>query len=237
LTDDGAVFLERARHILEAIEAAESELSQRSTKPRGKLRVGLPLVGDPFLATLGRFKQAYPEVNLDVEFSDRPVDVVEEGFDVVVRSGEVRDSRLTGRTLGDFVMMLAASPRYLVACGALRSPDDLSMHSCIRFRFPSTGKLQQWPVGNDMKENPPEIPQSLICNNLEARVSFALAGLGIAYLPDFAIKDKLKTGELVRVLPQCEEAGHFRILWPSGRQPSPKLRAFVDFMTAQLFPG
>lgn len=236
LTAEGALFLERCRRILAEIEAAEAELSQTVLAPRGRLKVSLPLVGEPFLPVMANFKKAYPEVDLDLTFSDRRVDVVEEGYDAVVRSGDTPDSRLTSRRLGSYRMILVGSPEYFAERGVPQHPNELTQHSCIQFRFPNTGKLQSWPLSLSDVDNDLLLPTSMVCNNLEARICFAVQGIGIAYLPDFAIMEWLECGKLVAVLEDCSQAGVFQIMWPSGRHPAPKLRVFIDFLNQHLFP-
>lgn len=235
LTAEGELFLERSRRILLEIEEAEAELSQVSQAPRGRLKVSLPLVGHPFLPVLADFKKDYPDVELDLSFTDRRVDVVEEGYDAVLRSGEAPDSRLSSRLVGDYRMIVVAAPAYLACRGTPGQPSDLAAHSCILFRFPNTGKLQRWPLRQDGVELDIQLPAAMICNNLEARVCFARQGIGLAYLPDFAIREWLESGELVQVLHDCTERGSFRMMWPSSRHPSPKLRVFIDFLKARLF--
>nr|WP_314528038.1 LysR family transcriptional regulator [uncultured Pseudomonas sp.] len=235
LTAEGELFLERSRRILLEIEEAEAELSQVSQAPRGRLKVSLPLVGHPFLPVLADFKKDYPDVELDLSFTDRRVDVVEEGYDAVLRSGEAPDSRLSSRLVGDYRMIVVAAPAYLASRGTPGHPSDLAAHSCILFRFPNTGKLQRWPLRQDGVELDMQLPAAMICNNLEARVCFARQGIGLAYLPDFAIREWLESGELVQVLHDCTERGSFRMMWPSSRHPSPKLRVFIDFLKARLF--
>ena len=109
LTSEGTVFLERCRRILGEIEAAELELSNSKSAPQGRLRVSLPLVGCLLNPVLAAFARAYPLVELDLDFSDRRVDVIEEGYDAVVRAGESADSRLMSRQLGQFQLQLVAS--------------------------------------------------------------------------------------------------------------------------------
>ncbi|WP_144140359.1 LysR family transcriptional regulator [Paraburkholderia sp. BCC1884] len=235
LTAEGALFLERGRRILGEIEAAQVELSQRNLRPRGRLRVSLPLVTEPFLSVMGQFKQAFPDVDLDLEFTDRRVDVIDEGFDVVIRSGDAPDSRLTARRLGAFSMLLVASPDYLARCGTPQKVNDLTRHACIQFRFPNTGKLQVWPLDENEVGTDFQLSTAIVCNNLAARISFALQGLGIAYLPDFAIRQHLDAGQLVHVLPSCSEAGTtFHLMWPSGKHFAPRLRVFIDFLCERL---
>jgi DNA-binding transcriptional LysR family regulator len=237
LTAEGSMFLDRSRRILAEIEAAEAELSRTTLAPRGRLRVSLPIAGEPFLPVLAEFKKAYPEVDLDLDFTDRRVDVIEEGFDAVVRSGEVNDSRLTTRGLGTFQMLLVGAPGYFAERGVPKHPRDLVRHSCIQFRYPNSGKLQAWPFRPEESGADLHLPTSMVCNNLEARICFAARGLGIAYLPDFAIRDGLAEGKLITVLHDyTDTGGTFRIMWPGGKQPAPKLRAFIDFLSERLFP-
>ena len=237
LTAEGSLFLERSRRVLAEIEAAELELSSRSGTPRGRLRVGLPLVSTLVLPGLSAFMAACPEVQLDLDFSDRLVDVIEEGFDAVVRTGEPHDSRLSSRELGVFSQRLVASPGYLAQRGVPAHPSELVTHACLHFRFPNTGKLEAWPLRWAEGETAPELPVSMVCNNIETRLSFALDGRGIACLPDFAVAEALAAGRLRTVL-DAHLATHtvtFRVLWPSGRHLSPKLRAFIDFLSSQVF--
>ncbi|CAB5717724.1 D-malate degradation protein R [Delftia tsuruhatensis] len=243
LTAEGLLFLERSRRILAEIEAAQLELSQATATPRGRLRVSLPLVSSLVLPVLGEFMREYPEIELDLDFSDRLVDVIEEGFDAVVRSGEPADSRLTARRLGQFRMMPVASPAYLQRRGVPQAPADLLAHSCLHYRFPHSGKLEEW-VGADAHGRtdgqglPLALPVSMVCNNIETRLCFALQGLGIAYLPDFAVRQALAEGLLQTVL--AGQMGHvntFHVLWPAGRHLAPKVRALVDFLCERVFPG
>jgi len=237
LTAEGTLFLERSRRILAEIEAAELELSQAAAAPRGRLRVSLPLVSSLVLPVLGEFMRQFPAIELDLDFTDRMVDVIEEGFDAVVRTGELVDSRLTARRLGAFQMLLVASPEYLQQHGVPRQPADLASHACLHYRYPNTGKLEIWPLRMDAGAPELRLPTSMICNNIETRVCFALQGLGIACLPDFAIRDLLAEGRLCTVLdPYVERSGDFRVLWPNSRYTAPKLRVFVDFLSERVFP-
>lgn len=178
LTAEGSLFLERSRRILAEIEATELELSQSRETPRGRLRVSLPLVSGLVLPTLADFMQAYPDIELDLDFSDRVVDVVDEGFDVVLRTGQPVDSRLSMRELGEFQLKLVGSPAYFARHGTPRCPEDLLRHTCLHYRFPNTGRLEEWPLRRADGEAPPQIPVSMVCNNIETRVCFRLpAGL------------------------------------------------------------
>lgn len=236
LTAEGILFLERSRRILAEIEAAEMELSQASKSPKGRLRVSLPLVSSLVLPVLGDFMQEYPEIELDLDFTDRLVDVIEEGFDAVVRTGIPTDSRLKALKLGTFRQLLVASPAYLTQRGTPIVPADLLEHSCLHYRFSHSGKLEKWPLKTTENEPDLQLPISMICNNIETRLCFALKGRGIACLPDFSIKELLSTNQLVQVLPEfIDRTGVFNVLWPANKHPSPKVRAFVNFLSERMF--
>lgn len=238
LTAEGTLFLLRSRRILAEVEAAELELSLATTVPRGRLRVSLPLVSSLVLPVLSEFMGTYPDIELDLDFTDRLVDVIEEGFDAVVRTGNPADSRLSARHLGNFRSMLFASPDYLEKHGIPEVPADLMTHICLHFRSPNSGKLDVWPICCDAFAAPIQLPISMICNNIETRVCFALNGRGIAFLPDYSVKAYLDEGRLRPVLTNhVQRTGSLHVLWPASKHPSPKVRAFVDFLRARVFPA
>ncbi|HGM6832217.1 TPA: LysR family transcriptional regulator [Serratia marcescens] len=236
LTPEGALFLERCRRILSEVKEAEAELLQTRGTPQGKLRISLPSLGTLFMPKLGDFKRRYPEIELDIDYSDRLVDVIEEGFDAVIRSGTPSDSRLVARRLGTCRKVFVGAPGYFSKAGMPSKPEDLTSHARLHYRFPSTGKLDVWPLG-DKTEMIPERPASMVTNTLDPQVYFAEQGLGIAYLPEIAVRRQLKQGSLVTVLDEYDRENMvFHVLWPSGRHLSVKIRLFVDFVTSHLFP-
>ena len=237
LTAEGHLLLERSRRILAEIEAAQQELTQAAEHPTGRLRLSLPLVGSLVLPVLGDFMRQYPEIQLDLEFTDRMVDVIAEGYDAVLRIGPPADSRLSARKLGQFRTVVVASPDYLARYGEPQSPADLSHHACLQYRFPSSGKLERWVMRGNDAENELVLPKTMVCNNIETRVCFALRGLGIAWLPDFAIREALEEGALREVLTRyASHTGVVHLLWPASKYPSPKLRVLFDFLSARVFP-
>lgn len=237
LTEEGRQFYERCRPLLDELAEAEAVLTDSMQAPRGRLRVSLPNAGYRFLLpVLGEFRERYPEVELDLDFNDQLVDVIDGGFDLVIRSGDMPDSRLRARRLGPFCFMLAASPDYLARRGEPRAPADLESHDCIHFRFANSGKVQEWSLRLEPGEAPPHLPAALVCNNSEAAVLAALHGWGIVYSVDFLVREHLASGRLRRVLPGFEaQRGQFWALWPAHRHMSPKLRVFLDFIDEHLF--
>lgn len=200
LTAEGAVFLERGRRILGEIEAAEHEFALAQNAPRGRLRVSLPLAGMLMMPTLCAFMLAYPEIELDLDFTDRLVDVIDEGCDAVVRAGEVSDSRLMTRMLGVFRLILVGSPDYFSLRGSPQKPEDLEKHACLHHRFATNGKLERWPLIRRGKGSDIDLPTTAVANTIEPLINMAERGFGIACLPDFSIRRQLKEGGLVAVL-------------------------------------
>jgi DNA-binding transcriptional LysR family regulator len=177
LTAEGALFLERCRRIFSEIEAAELELSQTREAPRGTLRVSLPLAGTLMMPTLVAFMRAYPEIIVDLDFSDRVVDVIEEGFDAVVRFADVADSRLMSRALGTYRRRLVAAPAYLAAKGVPLIPDDLKAHACLHHKFPTSGKLERWPLWPEHAGIETELPRTALASTLEPIIFMAEQGM------------------------------------------------------------
>lgn len=233
LTPEGEVFLERCRRIFDEIQAAEDELLAMTEQPRGRLRIGLPLAGGLMLPMISDFMQRYPEIELDLDFSDRLSDVIDEGMDVVIRGGELNDSRLISRRLGSFRLCLAGSVSYFGKHGVPVRPDDLATHACLHYRYPSSGKLEQWPLKlTTTTLGGHALPSTMICSSLEALLFLVEEGRGIACLPDFAIRNGLSHGQLQTVLDSyMSRITTFHVLWPSTRQMTPKVRVFVDFIT------
>jgi DNA-binding transcriptional LysR family regulator len=236
LTTEGALFLDRCRRIFGEIEAAEQELAQSIDAPKGRLRVSLPLVGMLLMPAINEFIESFPQIELDLDFTDRMVDVIEEGFDVVIRTGEVSDSALMMKVVGSFSHVVVGSPDYFARRGRPEVPQDLLRHACLHHRFPSTGKLERWPLSVDGEDLTLELPSKAVASTLEPLISMAERGLGLACVPRFAVRRPLSEGRLQTVLDEnFHNAGVFRVLWPSSRHKAPKIKTFVDFLAKRLF--
>jgi DNA-binding transcriptional LysR family regulator len=231
LTAEGRLFLDRCRRIFEEIEAAEMELTKTAVLPSGRLRVSLPLGGVFLMPLLADFMKAFPSIILDLDFSERLVDVIEEGFDIVVRTGASSNSGLIRRSLGRFTGRLVASPSYLRVHGTPLTPNDLLEHACLRQRSPTTGKLHDWPL----KEGPANLPETMSASTIAPLTELALRGVGIAFLPPFAVAEQTANSRLVPILTShVIETGELAALWPTSRQLSPRIRAFVDFIADRI---
>jgi DNA-binding transcriptional LysR family regulator len=236
LTSEGEVFLERCRRIFGEVQAAEDELSAMAQQPRGRLRVGLALSAGLPLPVLSAFMERHPEIELDLDFTDRLVDVIDEGFDVVIRGSKLRDSRLVSRPLGPWRACLVATPAYLARKGTPTKPDDLLNHDCLHYRRTPTGKLYQWPLRHaTFTAAGSSLPLTMVCNSLDAMLYLSLAGRGIACVPDFSVKNAVAEGRLETVLDTyVADSNTIHVVWPSNRKMTPKVRVFVDFVRANF---
>lgn len=232
LTDEGAAYLAHCLRAITEMEDAERELQSASKLPRGRLRVGMPLVLGPFQPTLLGFVRCYPDIQLELDFNDRLVDVVEEGFDAVVRTGKLNDSRLMSRPLGSCRMLLVGAPAYFAEKGVPAAIEDLAGHDCLRFKSTATGKLANWPLPATADV---ALKARLVCSHVEMLHYAVLSGAGIACLPDFLVNDNLRDGSLQSVLvDMTDNATDFHLVWPMTRHIAPKLRAFIDYMVEHL---
>lgn len=237
LTEEGQAFHQRCRHILDDLDDAQETLMRTRETPRGRVRVSAPIVAyHLLLPVLPEFLSLYPEIELDLDFTDRIVDLIDEGVDVAIRSGQLPDSRIMVRALRPFQLLLCASPAYLERKGTPTRPRDLSDHVGIGFRYPNSGKIQDWPLILPVGEPEVRVRHILTCNNMEALRGAVLGGLGIGCMPDFLAAGSLRTGDLLPVLiDHLSAPGQFNLIWPSSRHLSPKIRVFVDFISARLF--
>lgn len=237
LTPEGAIFLERCRRILAEMDLATREMSQARMVVRGTMRVSLPTWAMIFMPIFGRFMQVYPEARLELDLTDRLVDVIDEGYDLVIRTGDARDSRLMSRTIGRFRHAIVASPAYLAAHGIPQSPDDLLGHLCLHRRHPETGRIDAWPFSRDGVDIELDLPVTAVANTVEARIKLAEQGAGIACVPSVSVETHIGNGRLVSLLQDgVREAGVLRLLWPASSNPSRNIRALVDFIAQSAAP-
>ncbi|MGY2051607.1 LysR family transcriptional regulator [Methylobacterium sp. JK268] len=237
LTEEGRLFHERCRLVLDELDDAQNALMRTREAPRGRVRLSCPIVAYHLLwPHLDAFLALYPEIDLDIDFNDRIVDLIEEGVDVAIRSGPLPDSRVMVRALRPFRLLLCAAPAYLARRGTPRTPGDLAGHAALGFRHPNTGKLQDWPLVRPPGAPEIRIRHVLTCNNMEALHGAVRRGIGIGCMPDFLVADGLDSGALIPLLVDHLEApGQFNLLWPSRRHLSPKVRVLVDFLAERLF--
>lgn len=234
LTDAGQAFHVNATQAMEALAAAEQAATSLLDVPRGRLRVTSPVeLGTRPFATILDFHRAYPEVHLDLELTNRFVNLVEEGYDVALRGGRAPEGSLTGRALGPGEIFVVASPAYLKARGRPRRARDVAKHDSILFTSWVQGGA--WTLSGSKGQIKVPVQGRLTLNNLEAVRLAALGGLGLTLLPRTHCEQDLAAGTLVRVLPNLAIRGSgLWIVYSRTRFLSAKVRAFVDFMVDEL---
>jgi DNA-binding transcriptional LysR family regulator len=234
LTQEGELLLESCRKIVVELESIELKFAQRGREPSGRLKVSMSLPGTPFVPLLKYFMNRFPEIELDLDFNDCVVDIIEGGYDVVIRAGQGADSRLVSKYLGSYRLIVVGKPSYFAVAGMPEKPADLLDHVCMHYKCPSTGKLQSWPLIAGSSEF--GVPVAAVASKLEALIQFVECGAGISCLPDFAVRRQIADGSLVKVLDNfMVHSEEVRAVWPSSRHLAPKVRAFVDFMAQHLF--
>jgi DNA-binding transcriptional LysR family regulator len=235
LTEEGRMFFDRVKELLESIDEAESQVTQRSSEARGVIRVNAPLTfGALHLASLwGPFADANPKVSLDITLSDRVIDVVDEGYDLAIRITRIPDSTLVTRKLASTRMVLCGSPAYLRRHGTPTHPHELSKHAVISYSYWST--RDEWHFTGPEEPVDVRIVSRIHTNNGDTCRRAALAHHGLILQPDFLVGEDLRRGDLVELMPEYRsiEIGIYAV-YPSRKQLPLKTRRLVDFLSDAL---
>ncbi|MGO8043553.1 LysR family transcriptional regulator [Rhizobium johnstonii] len=237
LTDEGRMFYERGLQILASVDEAEASVAGQNSAPRGVLRLTVP---DAFgrlvvLPLLEKYLRAWPDIQVEVSFTDRLADIVEEGFDLAIRIGATAmDTRLISRVIATYKARLCASPSYLAERGEPRDVDDLAVHDCLIFAGRS--QRQGWRLrGEGGSWIKAQGRSRLRLDSAEAIRDAALAGLGIALLPDFLVTDDLAADRLRQILADLEtDDAKIVTLYPDKRLLEPRVRRFIDLLVEEL---
>lgn len=236
LTEAGDRYLSRVAELMEQLEAAGREAAELSATPQGNLRISLPisfgqLVVAPMIAD---FVRHYPEIRLDLSFTNRRVDLVAEGFDLAIRAGAPRDSTLTMRRLASYREVLLASPEYVSANGQPQNPGDLAGHACLGF----TGSAfwPEWRLTDGVEKYVLRPHGPVQSDSSEAVLTAAVSGAGIILTPEWLAADCLRSQQLVPVLPRWQGTidGAIFGLLPPGRMTPAKVKVFLDHLTNQI---
>lgn len=240
LTEEGQIYYERCIRALKELEAAEADLDSGRMEPSGRLRVSVPegfgqLCVAPILLNLTRL---YPQLSIDLSFSDRIVDLVEEGFDLAIRIGPLHDSgTLSARLLGTQHISIGASPAYLARHGTPRSLEALDGHDVIGYS--SSGVPVPWSAltstgPRDHSGHRSQVRSQISMDDIQAIAAAAVAGYGIAWLPCWLLNSYVKRGELAHILPEYRACSYeIHALWPRARQLRRKLRVAIDALVAE----
>lgn len=236
LTETGRVFYERSRQGLHEIEEAEAEVSRLQGAPRGMLRINSPMsFGILHVApALPGFLALYPDLAVDMSLDDRRVDLVEEGFDLAIRIGELPDSSLVARRLGPCRHVVCGAPGYFRRHGIPRTPEDLRNHNAIAFRYQDSPGEWHFVAPNGSKIRVP-VSGSLRMNNSLALRETLLREAGVTLTPTFVVGADIQAGKLQVVLPEYRSLEpSIYAVYPQRRHLSPKVRAFVEFLGGRI---
>lgn len=239
VTADGAAYYDRAVRILGEMDELESSMSHAKANPRGRLRIDVPAsLGQLLLIpALPGFYARYPDIQIDLGVSDRPVDLVGENVDCVVRGGEITDQSLVARRIGEFHTILCATPAYIQRHGLPRHPSDLEDgdHRVVNYFSHRTGRPYPLVFAREGEQIEVSARHRLSVNDSSASLSAGLAGLGIVHTATFMAQPHIASGALVPLLLDwCAESIPLYVVYPPNRHLSAKLRVFVDW-TAELF--
>lgn len=236
LTEVGRAFYERSQQGLHELEEARAEVSRLQGAPRGTLRINCPMsFGILHIApALPEFLSLYPELSVDMSLDDRRVDLVEEGFDLAIRIGELPDSSLVARRLGPCRHVVCGAPGYFKRNGIPRSPEDLRDHNAITFKYQDTPG--EWhfvsPNGNVIRV---PVSGSIQINNSLGLREALLHEAGITLTPTFVVGEDIRQGRLQAVLPDYKvlEVSIYAV-YPQRRHLSPKVQVFVAFLDERI---
>lgn len=236
-TEQGVLFYQGARKVLDAVEDAEAEVSNVTQTPRGTLYVAAPLgLGRRLIAPLiPKFREAYPLISIRLRLSDRKLDLAAEGLDAAFFLGVPEDSTLRIRKIADCARLLCAAPEYLARRGVPTSSTDLRQnHECLNLRYPGAPEFQ-WPLQTPDGVRRVAVSGPLESDDGDVLTDWALAGHGIVLKPVFEVAEHLRAGRLVPVLPdEPPIAVQMAALFTHRRRQDPKVRLFLDFMVAQV---
>lgn len=238
LTPDGAAYYERCARILAELEETEAAFKDVAQRPQGRLRIDVPsTVGRQILIPrLCDFRERYPDIELVIGMGDRPVDLVQEAVDCVIRGGELVDSSLVARRIGSISFITCAAPSYLARYGEPKSLEDLQdKHQAVHYFSSRTGRVIDWDYVIDGVRTELKIKGTVSVNDAEGYMALALQGFGLVQAARYMALPHIDKGELVEVLPQWKPAPlPVSVLYPQNRHLSPKVRAFTDW-AADLF--
>jgi len=233
LTDAGQLYYDSCRHLFDGLREAESLLQHHQGQPTGLLKItAATTFGDRYIAPLvNDFQLLYPQLKVQMYFSNRQVELIEEGFDLAIRMGVMRESTLIAKRLCDRREYIVGSPTYLARVSAPQTLTDLERHNCL------VGTRGYWLLSDGGQRKDLQVRGNWQANSGPALLDAALKGLGLAQLPDYYVDEFLAEGRLVKVLDdyRFNDAGVW-VVYPQQRHLAPKVRLFIDFL-AERFAG
>ncbi|WP_250655811.1 LysR family transcriptional regulator [Alkalimarinus coralli] len=237
LTQSGESYALTVRNLVNELSTCETELLQSNDLPKGLLKVSVPVsYGRLYIRPwLKAFHQRYPDITLDISYSDHYVDIIEQGIDVCIRSGTVQDSRLVSRRLSPMDFIICASPEYLAQHGSPSGPEQFADHRWIRFRFGQTGKLMPIKFLKDGAIVDYEPDKSFVVDDGEALAELCADGMGLTQAPHFIARNWLNSTSIVPLYAPFQIDGYsVYALYPKRNYLPLRVRVFIDFLVEQL---
>ncbi|TBZ42106.1 LysR family transcriptional regulator [Rhizobium leguminosarum] len=234
LTDFGASYVEQCRDILERVAIADQDAEALQAEPRGKLKMTAPTTfgAEVLMPRLQLYRELAPDVTLDITLTDRNVDIVDEGFDIAFRIGELPDSRLIARRLAPYRMMICAAPDYLARRGNPDHPRDLAHHDAIGFA-PAARSPWKLAKGDDRVEVVPQM--SITVNSGQAVRVAGRAGLGVIMQPSILLSTDVEAGLLVQLFPDWQlRERPMSLVYHRDRRMTPRLRSIISFAISEF---
>ncbi|MUG32353.1 LysR family transcriptional regulator [Psychrobacter sanguinis] len=236
LTDAGRTLYHKAKIAQSAFQEAQNAVTRYGEDMKGLIRITMPVVSANLLLSdaIADFCKKYPDISVELNITNRLVDLIEEGFDLAIRTAKLEDSSLIARRLIDSQWIICAAPEYLKQHGTPKTPDDLIHHECLMYKF-NNGYSSAWPLYIEGTEQLLAINGRFLSNHLSAIKQAALANLGIAFLPQALVYDELKQQTLVQILSRFtrKKMGMYAV-YPKARQPDQKLKRLVDHLGEAL---
>lgn len=237
VTPDGAAYYERCVAILGLVKETEESLGKQHAAPRGRLRVDVPtlMARSVFVPALPDFFARYPDIELALASNERQADLIEEGIDCAVWSGEIAESNVVARRVGFLYFATCASPGYIARYGRPQHPNELAQHRCINHFSPRTGRLSDWVFSKGETRVQTSLRGYVALEDENSYVAAAEAGLGIAQIPAFVLKESMERGTLDLLLGDWfPEPSPLYVVYPQHRHLSAKVRVFVDWVAELL---
>ncbi len=236
LTDAGRTLYYKAKIAKSAFQAAENAVTGYGHDMKGNIRITMPVVSATLILSqsIAEFCKKHPEITIDLQVTNRIVDLIEEGYDLAIRTAKLEDSSLVARRLIDSQWVICATPNYLKQYGTLETPDDLQNHQCLIYKLDHTSN-SIWPLYIDDTEQLLSVNGQFHSNNLSAIKSAALTDLGIAFLPKALVYEEIQKKMLTQILAKFtrKKMGMYAV-YPKVKQPDQKLKLLVAHLRNSL---
>jgi len=231
LTEEAQLFYQHCRNLLDGLDTAEQAITNLQSNPQGKIKLTVPVTygEQQILPLVNDFVALHGGIEITTELTNHRVDLIEGGFDIAIRLGQLQDSSLIAKQLSQRSNFVCASASYLQKHGEAHSLSELKHHNCL------LGTRDYWRFIEQGKEKNVRVQGNLRCNSGVALVDAALKGIGIVQLPDYYVQSYIESGQLVTILEQFQESAEgIWAVYPQNRYLSPKIRLFIDYLVKHL---